>query len=354
VSAQIPPGADGRAGPGAALAEAPAPGGPRPPAVKVAGLVKRYGDVEAVRGIDFEVARGETFGFLGPNGAGKSTTIKILCTLARPTAGRASVAGHDVVADRDAVRRNIGLVFQETTLDNYLTAAQNLRFHAELYAVPALAVEPRMRQVLDMVGLWDRRDSLVQTFSGGMQRRLEIARGLLHAPRVLFLDEPTVGLDPQTRSSIWAYINELKSREDITIFLTTHYMDEAEHCDRIAIIDHGEIVAIDTPEALKASVGKDRVQIQTEDDEAAIRELREAMAIEAAMHEGAVTFAVEGGGEFVPQLFGRLSVPIRSVSVSRPSLDDVFMSYTGKTIRDAEASATDHMRAMVTRMRGRR
>ena len=338
----------GVAGPAAAAA------GDRPPAIAVSGLTKKYGDIEAVRGIDFEVARGETFGFLGPNGAGKSTTIKILCTLARPTNGQATVAGHDVVRERDAVRRNIGLVFQDTTLDNYLTGAQNLRFHAELYAVPGPAVEPRMRQVLDMVGLWDRRDSLVQTYSGGMQRRLEIARGLLHAPRVLFLDEPTVGLDPQTRSSIWEYINDLKKREDITIFLTTHYMDEAEHCDRIAIIDHGKIVAMDTPEQLKASVGKDRVQIQTDDDEATIRELRETMALEAAMHEGAVTFAVEGGGEFVPQLFGRLSVPIRSVSVSRPSLDDVFMSYTGTTIRDAEASGTDHMRQMAARIRGRR
>ena len=216
---------------------------------------------------------GETFGFLGPNGAGKSTTIKMLCTLARPTSGSARVAGHEVTAERDAVRRNIGLVFQDTTLDNYLTGAQNLRFHAALYGVPAAAVEPRMRQVLEMVGLWERRDSVVMTYSGGMKRRLEIARGLLHAPHVLFLDEPTVGLDPQTRASIWEYINELKSREDITIFLTTHYMDEAEHCDRIAIIDHGKIVAIDTPEALKASVGKDRVQIHTADDQAAIAEL---------------------------------------------------------------------------------
>jgi ABC-2 type transport system ATP-binding protein len=239
----------------------------RPMAITVAGLTKNYGDIEAVRGIDFEVPTGETFGFLGPNGAGKSTTIKILCTLARPTSGTARVAGHDVTTERDAVRRNIGLVFQDTTLDNYLTGAQNLRFHADLYGVPTAAVAPRMRQVMEMVGLWDRRDSLVMTYSGGMQRRLEIARGLLHAPRVLFLDEPTVGLDPQTRTSIWEYINELKAREDITIFLTTHYMDEAEHCDRIAIIDHGKIVAIDTPEALKASVGKDRVQIQTADDQ---------------------------------------------------------------------------------------
>jgi ABC-2 type transport system ATP-binding protein len=187
-----------------------------------------------------------------------------------------------------------------------------------------------------------------------MQRRLEIARGLLHAPRVLFLDEPTVGLDPQTRSSIWEYINGLKSREDITIFLTTHYMDEAENCDRIAIIDHGKIVAIDTPEALKASVGKDRVQIRTDDDEAAIAALAERFGLEASIAEGTVTFAVESGEQFVPRLFAELGLPIRSVSVSRPSLDDVFMNYTGKTIRDAEATATDSMRKMRTAFRGRR
>ncbi len=343
---------------GADRAGEPAPAGgvqleTRPPAVAVSGLAKSYGDIEAVRGIDFEVAAGETFGFLGPNGAGKSTTIKILCTLARPTAGRATVAGHDVVSERDAVRRNIGLVFQDTTLDSYLTGAQNLRFHAELYAVPSAAVAPRMKQVLDMVGLWDRRDSLVSTYSGGMQRRLEIARGLLHAPHVLFLDEPTVGLDPQTRSSIWEYINDLKRREDITIFLTTHYMDEAENCDRIAIIDHGEIVAIDTPEALKASIGKDRVQISTADDQAAIKALDERFGVDAGVHENLVTFSVESGELFVPRLFAGMPVAIRSVSVSRPSLDDVFMSYTGKTIRDAEASIGDRNRRIATRF-GRR
>jgi ABC-2 type transport system ATP-binding protein len=324
-------------------------------AIEVSSLTKKYGEIEAVRGIDFEVAAGETFGFLGPNGAGKSTTIKILCTLADPTSGTARVAGHDVVRNRDTVRRNIGLVFQDTTLDSYLTGEQNLRFHADLYGVPKQAFQPRLRQVLEMVGLWDRRGSVVSTYSGGMQRRLEIARGLLHAPRVLFLDEPTVGLDPQTRVSIWEYINELKQREDITIFLTTHYMDEAENCDRIAIIDHGKIVAIDTPEALKASIGKDRVQIQTPDDEAAIRELKETFGLEAAVHEGSVTFSVAAGEQFVPRLFAEFSLPIRSVSVSRPSLDDVFMSYTGSTIRDAEASGTDAMRAMAQRFRaGRR
>jgi ABC-2 type transport system ATP-binding protein len=305
--------------------------------ISVRGLAKRYGDIEAVASVDFDVRRGETFGFLGPNGAGKTTTIKMLCTLASPTAGTASVAGHDVVGQRDDVRRNIGLVFQETTLDSYLSAERNLRFHAELYGVPRAVVGDRLRQVLEIVGLWDRRKSLVQTFSGGMMRRLEIARGLLHSPRVLFLDEPTVGLDPQTRSSIWRYIEELKRREDITIFLTTHYMDEAEHCDRIAIIDHGRLVVLDTPEALKASVGKDRVQIHTADDQAAIAALRARFGIEAAIHEGEVTFSVSNGEEFVPRLFAELGVPIKAVSVARPTLDDVFMSYTGSTIRDAEA-----------------
>src|SRR5947199_5159781 len=215
------------------------------PAIQVAGLVKRYGEVEAVRGIDLTVHTGETFGFLGPNGAGKSTTINMLCTLVRPTAGHAEVAGHDVQRARDEVRRNIGLVFQDTTLDGYLTAERNLRLHAELYGIPRALVPARLQQVLEMVGLWDRKDSKVATFSGGMKRWLEIARGLMHSPRVLFLDEPTVGLDPQTRSSIWSYIRELKAAEDITIFLTTHYMDEAEYCDRIAIMDSGRIIALD-------------------------------------------------------------------------------------------------------------
>ena len=321
------------------------------PAVRVDGLKKCYGEVEAVREIDFEVFRNETFGFLGPNGAGKSTTISMLCTLVKPTSGSATVAGHDVVSERDAVRRNIGLVFQDTTLDGYLSAQQNLRLHAELYGVPRDVVRERLRQVLEMVGLWERRASLVNTFSGGMKRRLEIARGLLHSPRVLFLDEPTVGLDPQTRSSIWGYITELKRDEDITIFLTTHYMDEAEFCDRIAIMDHGKIIVLDTPEALKASVGKDRVQIQTADDEAAIAALHERFGIEATIAEGAVTFGVAGGEEFVPRLFAELGQKIRAVSVARPSLDDVFMSYTGTTIRDAEASGSDRNRAIVRAMR---
>ena len=318
----------------------------RPPAIEVVGLEKRYGDVEAVRGVDFRVEAGETFGFLGPNGAGKSTTINILCTLARATAGTARVAGHDVRTERDAVRRSIGLVFQDPTLDADLTAEQNLRFHAELYGVPRAVLDERIGDMLRMVGLTERRRSVVQTFSGGMKRRLEIARGLLHSPRVLFLDEPTIGLDPQSRASVWDYIQALREREDITVFLTTHYMDEAEHCDRIAIMDAGRIVALDTPEALKAGVGKDRVQITTADDEAAIAALRSRFGIEAGMHSGEVTFAVADGERFVPRLFAELGVPIRSVSVSSPSLDDVFLAHTGNTIRDAESSAADRIPAM--------
>jgi ABC-2 type transport system ATP-binding protein len=324
----------------------------REPAVWTRGLAKNYDEVEAVRGIDFEVAPGEIFCFLGPNGAGKTTTIAMLCTLARPTGGEARVAGFDVMLERDEVRRNIGLVFQDPTLDGYLTAEENLRFHADLYGVPRGLARERMQIVLEMVGLWERRDSIVNTYSGGMRRRLEIARGLLHSPGVLFLDEPTIGLDPQTRSSIWAYIRELKAREEITIFLTTHYMDEAEYCDRIAIMDQGQIVVLDTPESLKASVGRDRVQIKTDDDDAAIAALRERFDIEAVMAEGQVTLSVPEGEQFVPRLFAELGVPILGVRLSRPSLDDVFMSYTGSTIRDAEEDPANARNRAVARMMG--
>jgi ABC-2 type transport system ATP-binding protein len=325
-------------------------GGRAPNAVTVRGLTKTFDEVEAVRGVDFDVANGEVFGFLGPNGAGKTTTINMLCTLAKPSGGWATVAGHDVVKERDDVRRNIGLVFQDPTLDGYLTANQNLKLHAELYGVRTDLVKPRTEQVLRMVGLWDRRDTKVMTFSGGMRRRLEIARGLMHSPRVLFLDEPTIGLDPQTRRSIWTYIRQLKESEEITIFMTTHYMDEAEWCDRIAIMDQGQIVALDTPETLKAEVGKDRVVIHTDDDEAAITALKERFGIEARIAEGAVTFGVPSGEQFVPRLFEELGMPIRAVNVSRPTLDDVFMSYTGTTIRDAEEDHAKYRNRVIMQM----
>jgi ABC-2 type transport system ATP-binding protein len=323
------------------------------PAISVRDLKKNYGDVEAVRGVNFEVAVGEVFGFLGPNGAGKTTTINMLCTLANPTSGSAFVAGHNVVSERDEVRRNIGLVFQDPTLDGYMSGEQNLRMHAELYGVQRDLVAPRMEQVLRMVGLWERKDSVAGTYSGGMRRRLEIARGLMHSPRVLFLDEPTIGLDPQTRRSIWSYIRELKEREEITIFMTTHYMDEAEWCDRIAIMDHGEIVALDGPEELKAQVGTDRVTIHTDDNERTIGSLLERFGIEGKITEGAVTFGVPQGEEFVPRLFAELGLPIRAVNVSRPTLDDVFMSHTGTSIRDAEEDpAANRSRQMMRVMHG--
>lgn len=311
---------------------------PSSPAIEVEGLVKTYGEVQAVRGVSFTVASGEVFGFLGPNGAGKSTTINMLCTLAQPTSGSARVGGFDVVRERDDVRRHVGLVFQDPTLDGHLTATQNLRLHAELYDIERGAIPARMDQLLEMVGLADRRDQPVLAFSGGMKRRLEIARGLMHSPRVLFLDEPTIGLDPQTRSAIWHYIRALQEREGTTIFMTTHYMDEAEYCDRVAIMDRGEIVVLDTPSALKASVEADRVVLGTVDDSAALAALRERFGIEATTAEGAVTFHVASGEAFLPKLFAELGVGITSVTVARPTLDDVFMRYTGSTIRDAEAT----------------
>jgi ABC-2 type transport system ATP-binding protein len=325
-----------------------------PPAIEVDDLVKSYGEVDAVRGVSFTVPPGEVFGFLGPNGAGKSTTINMLCTLARPTSGTARVSGFDVVSRRDAVRRHIGLVFQDPTLDLQLTAEQNLRLHGDLYGIGSDVIPCRMEQMLEMVGLADRIDHKVMTFSGGMKRRLEIARGLMHSPRVLFLDEPTIGLDPQTRSSIWRYIRALRESEGTTIFMTTHYMDEAELCDRIAIIDQGEIVALDTPAALKAGVGADRVRIHTDDDEAAIAALAARFGLEGRVAEGAVTFFVPAGEEFVPRLFAELGVPIKSVSVSRPTLDDVFMSFTGTTIRDAEESQGAQANRMIAQMLGGR
>jgi ABC-2 type transport system ATP-binding protein len=319
-----------------------------PPAVEVDDLVKTYGEVEAVRGVSFTVAEGEVFGFLGPNGAGKSTTINMLCTLTRPTFGSARVSGFDVSGQCDDVRRNVGLVFQESTLDGYLTAEQNLRLHAELYGIDAGVIPARMRQMLEMVDLWDRRDHRVATYSGGMRRRLEIARGLMHSPRVLFLDEPTIGLDPQTRRAIWRYIGALQEAEGTTIFMTTHYMDEAEFCDRIAIIDRGQIVVLDTPDVLKASVGSDRVVLGTDDNDGALATLRERFGIEATVAEGAVTFHVASGEAFVPRLFNEVGLGITSVAVSRPTLDDVFMLYAGSTIRDAEtAGGSDRNRAMI-------
>jgi ABC-2 type transport system ATP-binding protein len=322
--------------------------------IQVRGLEKRYGAIEAVRGIDLEVRRGEIFGFLGPNGAGKSTTISILCTLVGATAGSAIVAGHDVARDPHRVRQSIGLIFQDPSLDDQLTARENLQFHALVYGVPRAGRRRRIDDALRTVELLDRAESQVRTFSGGMRRRLEIARGILHTPEVLFLDEPTQGLDPQTRASIWQHLQKLRRERDLTMFMTTHYMDEAEYCDRIAIIDHGTIVALGTPEELKAGVGGDVVTLSTDDDRRAAREIEERLHVTPTVDGAGLHIEVADGGAFVPRLIAVLGVPVRSVAVRRPSLDDVFLKLTGRVIRDAEAGATDGMRRFARAWGGRR
>ena len=323
-------------------------------AIAAQQLVKRYGEIEAVRGIDLSVKHGEIFGFLGPNGAGKSTTISMLCTLLRPTSGRAAVAGFDVVGDPDSVRTRIGLVFQDPALDEQLTARENLEFHAFLYDVPRAIRSQRIHEVLEMVELADRASSKVSTFSGGMKRRLEIARGILHSPEVLFLDEPTRGLDPQTRSHIWEYLRELRRREGITIFMTTHYMDEAEVCDRIAIIDMGRIVALGTPDELKARVGGDVITIATTDNATSAAELASKFGLSPAADNGTLRVEVSDGAAMIPRLVRELSARVTAVTLRRPSLDDVFLKLTGRAIREEQAGALDQLRMMGARWGGQR
>lgn len=314
------------------------------PIIRVQDLVRRFGPIEAVRGVSFDIAEGTVFGFLGPNGAGKTTTIKVLATLLLPTSGRVMLNGFDVVAQPNAVRKSIGIVFQDPSLDSQLTAEQNLRFHAMLYGVSPPVAARRIDEVLAMVELSDRRRSLVSTFSGGMKRRLEIARGLLHYPRVLFLDEPTLGLDPQTRRRIWDYVLELRAREGVTVFMTTHYMEEAVHCDRIAIIDHGQIVALDTPEALRRRVGGDVITMRSPDAAHLATALRERYALDARLIDGQVVVEREGGAAFVPQVVAAFPGLVDAVSVQPPTLDDVFIKLTGHAIREEEASPIDRMR----------
>jgi ABC-2 type transport system ATP-binding protein len=303
------------------------------PSIEVQDLTKTFGDVAAIAGVSFSVQPGEVFAFLGPNGAGKSTTINILCTLALATSGQARVAGFDVVNYPNQVRQHIGLVFQEQTLDVQLTAEENLRFHAVLYGVAKSVRAERIEHVLELVKLADRSSDLVSTFSGGMARRLEIARAMLHTPAVLFLDEPTIGLDPQTRTLMWDDVLTLRREEGVTIFLTTHYMEEAEVADRIAIIDHGLIVALDTPERLKAIIGADTVDLQTSDDDAAMTALAAAgFQVERGLDK--VTVFTKDGESQVARLVGIVGGGVASVHVHRPTLDDVFLHFTGREIRE--------------------
>ncbi len=302
--------------------------------INVQNLSKQFKSVHAVNGISFSVSEGEVFGFLGPNGAGKTTTINILCTLLSATGGSAEIAGHDCAKNSDEVRTAIGLIFQDTTLDTGLTAYENLKFHAYLYNLDRKLTERRIDEMLAVVELQSRKHDLIKNFSGGMKRRLEIARGLLHYPRVLFLDEPTLGLDPQTRNTIWDFINTLRKKEKITVFMTTHYMEEAENCDRIAIIDHGKIIALDTPARLKEMVHGDIIHLVTTDNQLALQEIQKTFGITAQTENEGLSLEAERGDEFIPKLIHSLTVETLSVGLKKPTLNDVFLRLTGRTIRD--------------------
>lgn len=322
------------------------PGNTKENVIEVRGLVRRYGDFTAVDNVDLDVKRGEIYGFLGPNGAGKTTTISMLTTLLKPTSGTATIDGHDIVTEQAAVRRAIGMVFQEQSIDEKLTARENLDFHAVLYGVPRSERKKRAEGVLATVDLQDRTDQKIEEFSGGMKRRLEIARGLLHTPRVLFLDEPTQGLDPQTRNSIWEHLLRLREESDVTVFMTTHYMDEAEYCDRIAVMDGGRVVEEGSPEELKGRVGSDVVSVTPSSGGSdSLREFAERRGISVSRDgnqgAGEMRFEVENGARFVPQLLSELPDAADAVSVRRPTLEDVFLNLTGRSLRDPGAEKAE-------------
>lgn len=319
--------------------------------IEVKNLSKKFGSLTAVDNVSFEVERGEIFGFMGPNGAGKTTTINMLATLTTPTSGQAIINNFDIFTQKDKVRQSIGMVFQDPSLDDHLTAAENLRFHAKLYRVPASDYQTRMAEVLKLVDLWERRNDIIKTFSGGMKRRLELARGLIHYPKVLFLDEPTLGLDPQTRVNLWDYIVKLKEKRRMTIFMTTHYMAEAENCDRIAVMDYGKIVALDTPLNLKNLVGGDVISIKTAHQEQLKKELEERYKNKLKEVNDSLQMEVKSGEKFLPTFFKELQTEIDSLELRKPTLDDVFLQLTGRQIRKEEASQKDLMRARL-RQRG--
>ncbi|MFA9558980.1 ATP-binding cassette domain-containing protein [Evansella sp. AB-rgal1] len=319
--------------------------------IQVKNLKKSFKDFQAVKGISFDVTKGEIFGFLGPNGAGKSTTINMLCTMLSSSGGEIIINDFDVIKQKDEVRKSIGIIFQENTLDEKLTAKENLMLHCKFYKVPKKLREERIQEVLEIVDLVDKKQILVEKFSGGMKRRLEIARGLLHYPKVLFLDEPTVGLDPQTRAHIWEYILKLKEKEGITMFLTTHYLDEAEISDRIAIMDHGEIIAIDTPNQLKAQVGGDIIEITTKDNTIALKEIEEKVeCLEVSVKDKIIRLKVANSDEFISDFIKKLDTPITSLNIRKPTLNDVFLTFTGRDIREEEASKADQFKQQMKRM----
>jgi len=318
-------------------------------AIELNALTKKFGDFTAVNDVTLSVAEGEIFGLLGPNGAGKTTLISMLVTMKRPTSGNAKVSGFDVVSDPGMARRSIGIVFQDPSLDEELTAHQNLELHGAMYGMEKETREERINQVIEMVELKNRLHDQVKNYSGGMRRRLEIARGLMHYPKVLFLDEPTVGLDPQTRKHIWEYIKKLRQEHNVTIVLTTHYLDEADGvCDKVAIIDMGKIIALDTPENLKNSLGGDIVSIQTDGCEKVKKALNNfAWIKEIKCHDGKTDIRLEQSEKKVPTILKETEkngIEVKSINIRKPTLDDVFLHYTGRTIREEEASGKFSMR----------
>ena len=311
--------------------------------IETENLTKKFNGFTAVDNISLSVKKGEVFGFLGPNGAGKTTTIKMLITLLNPTSGSAKVADYDILKNRDKVRKNIGVVFQDPALDTELTGRENLDFHARMYGLGRETRKARIDDVLNLVDLDNKKNEFVKNYSGGMKRRLEIARGLMHSPTVLFLDEPTLGLDSQTRRAIWDYIRKMNKDEDTTIFLTTHYMDEADYlCDRIGIIDHGKILVIDSTENLKNSIGNDVITLSCSNLDKLVKILKkESWVKKAKQHDSFLTIGVERGEEKIPKIFEiaqSQDIKIKSISVGIPTLDDVFLYFTGRSIRDQETA----------------
>ena len=326
--------------------------------IRIEGLAKTFGSLTALHGIDLQIRENELLGLLGPNVAGKTTLISILSTLLPPSSGGARVCGFDIRTEQDEVRKCIGIVFQDPSLDDELTGAENLDFHGRLYGMDSSMRRARMNEVLNLVDLSDRQDDLVKTYSGGMRRRLEIARGLMHSPRVLFLDEPTLGLDPQTRRRIWDYIRNLNALQGTTIILTTHYMDEADQlCSRIAIIDRGRIVALDSPESLKQGLGGDMLELEVNGSRSQFLESLQALEEvgHVSVHEDRVVLTVKHGEEFIPrviELAQSRGVAVSSVSMSKPNLEDVFIKLTGREIREEIVTeAKDRIRIYQTSRR---
>lgn len=318
--------------------------------IEVKNLTKVFDkEIKAVDSIDFFVKKGEIFGFLGPNGAGKTTTIRMLSTLLEPTKGTARVYGYDIINDSDDVRKSIGIVFQDPALDDRLTGKENLDFHARLYGLERKQREERIEEVLDLVNLKEKANILVKNYSGGMKRRLEIARGLMHFPKVLFLDEPTLGLDTQTRRAIWDHIKKLNEKEKITVFLTTHYMEEADYlCDRVAIIDHGKILVVGTPEELKNLVQNDVIIVKCSNPKKLKKVIKkEKWSKKTKVHDSFLNVYVKRGERKIAKLVNiarKLRIEIETINLRKPTLEDVYLHYTGKTIREEEANPKDMLR----------